>query len=119
MKIITKQIAEPPKETGQFNNGDLYIPRKKYQSGDRKTIFLCSCGMLIRLPDCNSQHSIEQQAIRRTDYVNVTTKFSVILNEYFEEQEATIQELSENKRKLLDEINRLEVQISDLIKGGE
>ena len=99
MRIVTKpDKPEEPYETGDFHNGDLYIERKPYRRGNRKDIYLCSCGVLIALPTANVQHSIVQQRIRRQDYVNVTTKFSLILDELYDKQRAGNDELTRQLR---------------------
>ena len=101
MKLITNPAPrEEPFETGSFNNGDLYISRKAYRNGNRAAVWLYSCGMMIDPISGIIQHNVAHNDMKRSHFVNVTSKFTIILNELYDNQRDTIKQLTERVREL-------------------
>jgi hypothetical protein len=107
MQIKSKIAAPEALEGGSFNNGDIYIPRKAYRRGNRSDIYYFTCGQLIGLPAGNSQFNVEALGLHRHDYVNVTSKFTLMHNELLEQLADKIMDLN----RQLGEVQTLNEQL--------
>lgn len=104
MKIMSKVATPDPVECGEFNNGDIYIERKAYKRGNRSLIYLYSCGQLIDLVAGTCQYNVVQAGLLRHNFVNVTTKFTLIQNELYDNQKDTIGQLTDRVKELEGEV---------------